>query len=204
MTAAQGTHGQRGLGPHAPPRQALRRLALALLSLLLIGGALAAEDFRVTEASTRLVDGTFELDARIDYAFSDEALEALANGVPLTLEVHIQVRPKDSWIWETSLVDQRLRYRLVYKPLSDSYLVARLPGDQGRSYVTREAALAALGELRDLQLLGEGRLDPDRDYEVHIRASLDIEELPLPLRPMAYLSPSWKQASDWSTWPLNP
>ncbi|MGD9299645.1 MAG: DUF4390 domain-containing protein, partial [Thiohalocapsa sp.] len=41
-------------------------------------------------------------------------------------------------------------------------------------------------------------------YEVQIRVSLDIEELPLPLRPMAYLYPSWKQSSKWTKWPLEP
>jgi hypothetical protein len=70
--------------------------------------------------------------------------------------------------------------------------------------VTRDAALAALGEIQGLQLLDRARLDPEQAYEVQIRASLDIEELPLPLRPMAYLYPSWKHASKWTKWPLTP
>jgi hypothetical protein len=116
--------------------------------------------------------------------------------------VHIQVRRADGWIWETSLVDARLRYRILYKPLSGRYLVSQLPAGAGRTYITREAALAALGEMRGLDLVSAKRLEPGEDYEVHIRASLDIEELPLPLRPMAYLRPSWKQSSDWTKWPL--
>jgi hypothetical protein len=70
--------------------------------------------------------------------------------------------------------------------------------------VTREAAVTALGEIKGLQLLDQSRLEPDVPYEVQIRASLDIEELPLPLRPMAYLYPSWKQSSEWTKWPLTP
>ncbi len=124
--------------------------------------------------------------------------------MPLTLEVHIQVRPEDAWLWEASLVDQRLRYRIRYKPLSERYLVSRLPGESGRTYVTREAAIEALSEIKDLQIIKWPRLDPDRVYQIHIRAALDIEELPLPLRPMAYLYPSWKQSSAWTKWPLIP
>ncbi|TVQ84055.1 MAG: DUF4390 domain-containing protein [Chromatiaceae bacterium] len=185
-------------------RPARRPRLLALLLGLGLSVVAAAADFRVTEARTRLLNDVYHLDARIEYHFSSAALEALANGVPLTLDVHIQVRPATAWVWETSLVDQRLRYRIRYKPLSERYLVARLPGETGRTFVSREAALAALGDLRGLQLVGAGRLDPERDYEVHIRTALDIEELPLPLRPRAYLSRAWRQTSSWTKWPLTP
>jgi hypothetical protein len=181
------------------------RLALlALIMLLATATPLTARDFDVDEVETRIEDGTLVMDATIGYAFSERALEALDNGVPLTVEVHVQVRAEGDWIWRESLVDQRLRYRIRYKPLSQRYLVSRLPGEEGRTYVTRDAAVAALGEIRDLPLLSLDRLDPERDYEVHVRVSLDIEELPLPLRPMAYLYPSWKQASKWTSWPLRP
>jgi hypothetical protein len=179
-------------------------MPLAVLLLLTTGASATARDFDVEQVSTRLEDGTFFLDANIRYAFSDRALEALDNGVPLTVEVHIQVRPVDDWIWDASLLDQRLRYRIRYKPLSERFLVSQLPGENGRTYVTRDAALAALGEIRDLPLVSSDRLDPDLDYEVQLRVTLDIEELPLPLRPMAYLYPSWKHASKWTKWPLVP
>jgi hypothetical protein len=179
------------------------RLLFAALLLVMVAAA-GADDFKVVQARTHLDQGIYQLDATIDYDFSERALEALDNGVPLTLEVHIQVRSADAWIWENSLLDARLRYRIRYKPLSERYLVSQLPGENGHTYITREAALAALGELRGLDLISAKRLEPDTDYEVHIRASLDIEELPLPLRPMAYLRPSWKQSSDWTKWPLTP
>jgi hypothetical protein len=167
-------------------------------------GADAEDGFRVVNAETRRVDGSYLLSAEIDYRFSDRALEALENGVPLTIAVHIQVRASDAWIWDQSLADQRLRYRIRYKPLSERYLVSRLPDDKGRTFVTRQAAVAALGELSAIYLLSAQRLAPDTDYEVHLRASLDLEELPLPLRPMAYLRAGWKQSTGWTHWPLTP
>lgn len=174
-----------------------------LLGLVLAFAAVAdGSGFRVVDVQTRVVDGIVEMDARLDYGFSPRALEALANGVPLTIDVHVQVRAADAWIWDDSLVDRKLRYQLRYRPLAEAYLVTRLPGQEGRSYVTREAALEALGDLRDVQLLGADRLDPAKAYEVHLRASLDIEELPLPLRPTAYLSGDWKHVSEWTRWPL--
>ena len=177
---------------------------LPILMLLTAVASAMARDFDVEQVATRLEEGTFVMDANIRYAFSERALEALDNGVPLTVDVHIQVRPVDDWIWDASLLDKRLRFRIRYKPLSERFLVSQLPGESGRTYVSRDAALAALGEIRDLPLVSPDMLDPDQDYEVQVRVSLDIEELPLPLRPMAYLYPSWKQSSKWTKWPLTP
>jgi hypothetical protein len=177
-----------------------------LFGTLLFGtqASLASEDFQVVRAETQALDGNYLLSAEIDYHFSDQAIEALENGVPLTVEVHIQVRETDAWPWEKSLLDQRLHYRIRFKPLSERYLVSQLPGEVGRTFVRQQAAIAALGELDGLYLLNADRLDLNQDYEVHLRAALDIEELPLPLRPMAYLRASWKHSTGWTRWPLQP
>jgi hypothetical protein len=172
------------------------------LTLLLLALAVSANDFAVTSAETRIDGEVIRLDAEIHYGFSEPALEALDNGVPLTVEVHIQVRGSEDWLWDRSLVDRRLRYRIRYKPLSQRYLVSRVSAERGRTYVSREAAVAALGELDDLPLLGRARLEPGKDYVLRINASLDLEELPLPLRPVAYLRSTWKQSTGWSKWPL--
>ena len=175
-----------------------------VLALALPGPGRADDDFRVRDVRIQLEEGTYVLDADVDFRFSPDALEALGNGVPLTILVHIQVRPADAWIWEDSATDLQLRYAIRYKPLSERYEVYRLPGERGRSFVSRDAAISALGEIRDLQLVDRARLEPDTAYEVHLKFDLDIEELPLPLRPMAYLRPAWKLGSSWSKWPLTP
>lgn len=176
------------------------------LSLLLgaVTPASAKDGLDVAQVETRLVDGVFIMNALLDYRFSPEALEALENGVPLTILVQIQVRRVGAWLWEDSELDLQLRYAIRYKPLSERYEVYRLPGTEGRSFVSQDAAIRALGEITGLSLISAERLDPDEDFEVQIRASLDIEQLPLPLRPMAYLKPSWKLSSGWTKWPLSP
>lgn len=180
-------------------------LAALLLVCALAAAGPAAAELSVRDVRTRNDDGMLVMGASIDYGFSEDALEALDNGVPLTLEVHVQLRSSDAWVWDDSLVDQRLRYVIRYRPLSERYLVSQLPGDGGRSYVTRDAAIAALGEIEGLQLVSKERLwEEDGPFEIQIKASLDIEELPLPLKPMAYLLPSWKLSSGWTVWPLKP
>ena len=123
------------------------------LSWALALPTLAADSFRVESARTRLDGQTYVLDAQIHYGLSELALEALDNGVPLTMEVHVQLRPKGAWIWADNLVDLRLRYSIRYKPLSERFVVSQVPDEGGRSFVTREAAIAALGEVKGLTLI---------------------------------------------------
>jgi hypothetical protein len=207
MTRGLAPTAHRGDWASVGPRRPWARLPGSLLGLallcLLAGSALGG-DFRIKDVHTRLDDGTYLLDANVVFDFSEQALEALGNGVPLTILVHIQVRRTAAWIWEDSAVDLQLRYAIRYKPLSERYEVYRLPGREGHSFVGRDAAIAALGEIRDLHLVDAGRLVAGDPYEVQIRVELDVEALPLPLRPMAYMRPAWKLGSPWTKWPLSP
>jgi hypothetical protein len=177
------------------------RLTLGWILLLLAWAALAGA-FSVTSVVTRPEGNLYLMDARIAYRFSEAALEALDNGVPLTVDVHLQVRQKSAWMWEESLVDRHLRYSIRYQPLSERYQVVELPDGAKKNFVSRDAAIVALGELDGVPLLGRDRIKPGQSYEIELLAALDIEALPLPLRPMAYLKPSWKLSSGWTEWAL--
>lgn len=183
-----------------------RRQRCVLLWLLLLAWPAAGwgGEFVVRELGTRLTDDGYLVDARIDYRFSERAIEALNNGVPLTLEVDLRLRRSDAWPWEPDIVGQRLFYRIRYHALASVYQVRDLQTGRRQNFVTRRAALEALGELDGLPLITPDRLRPDEVYELSLRASLSIEDLPLPLRPWAYLDPDWEHDSEWTRWTLQP
>ncbi len=168
-------------------------------------GALAmAEEFTIGKATARIQDGAYVIDATIAYRFSAAVLEALENGVPLTVELHVQIRREGAWVWEADVVDFRLRSQIRFSPLLGTYQVTNLDTGQQRSFASRDHAIGALGEVKDLMLVRTNALEPDETYRVEMRAALDIESLPLPLRPKAYLSPDWNLSSEWSSWRLRP
>lgn len=182
------------------------RTAGWIATLILAGWAalaLAAE-FTISKASARLQDGAYLVDATIAYDFSAAALEALENGVPLTVELHLEVRREGAWVWEPDVVDARLRSQIRFSPLLGTYQVTNVDSGQHRSFASRDRAIAALGEVKDLTLVSADVLDPAEVYRVDMRVTLDIEALPLPLRPRAYLSPDWNLSSEWSRWRLRP
>ncbi len=184
-----------------PPRkfcsQPNQQWALLLTLLMLLSGLSQAADFKIIGQTCRSVEDAFVVDANVDFNFSDKALEALQNGVPLTLEMHLQVRRKGAWLWEKDLRDTRLRYQIRYHALASVYQVVDLQTNDQQSFVTREVAISALGDIQALPVIKHDRMEKGRIYKVGLRASLDIDSLPLPLRPLAYLSPSWNLSSEW-------
>jgi len=178
----------------------LRLGYLWLLALLLLTPALSqAAEFQITNQNCRALDEAFVMDASIDFDFSNKALEALQNGVPLTLEIHLQVRRKGAWLWEKDLLDYKMRYQIRYHALASVYQVIDLQSSTKQSFVTREVAISALGDIQGLPVIGRSRLDKGKTYNIELRASLDVDSLPLPLRPMAYISPDWNLSSEWSS-----
>ncbi|HLA75437.1 MAG TPA: DUF4390 domain-containing protein [Gammaproteobacteria bacterium] len=189
-----------------------RLLQFLLLGSLCIYSGLAAsqgetetqqaERFVVQRAETSVVNDVYVLNAEIDYRFNDEVLEALENGVPLTLEVDIEILRPRQWMWNETFTSLRQRYRLLYHALTQQYLVKNINSDIQYNFPTQQAAITALGTITDLPLLDKRLLEPGEQYLARMRANLDLESLPTPLRLLAYLSPQWHLDSEWFTWPL--
>ncbi len=180
--------------------RATRLLTLLLGLLWAIGGHAAG--FEVLSAATRLEGGVYRLNARIEYRLSSAALDALQNGVPLTVDIEMEVRRRRSWLWDETVYALTQRFQLEYHTLSRQYLVSNLNSGERRAFPTQTAALEFMGRIHDFPLLDRSLLTKNERYEAALRALLDIESLPAPLRLLAYLSDDWRLTSEWRAWPL--
>ncbi len=181
----------------------VRTIAVLLLLVVPIGALADGVNFNRI-ALTLSDDERILLDADIGFDLNDTVTEALENGVPLTFETHVQMRRAKAWIWESDVVEHRLRTVLHYRPLSGLYELRNLQGDEHLSFATRDAALRTLGNIVGMPIIARERLDLDADYLVRINVRLDIEALPLPMRPVAYIRRDWKIASEPWEWRLRP
>lgn len=181
--------------------KAWRRLSLLLM---LACSAVRAGEFSVGDVLLSEVDAYLTIDANLHYRLSDKAEEALNNGVPLTFVTHIEIRDDDVWIWQPDLVDRRLRSTLTFHALSGLYEVHQLDSGFSQQFATRDAALQALGEIRGLRLIPSSELRKGATYTVRLDTYLDLEALPLTLRPLAHLTPAWHLESDPWERPLTP
>lgn len=178
---------------------------IAAIVLYLVAPLAAADgvEFRRI-ALTLSEDGRILLDADIGYLLNDTVSEALRNGVPLTFETHVQMRRADAWIWESDVVEHRLRTILRYRPLSGMYELRNLQGNERLAFATRDAALRTLGKIVGMPIIDRADLSLDEDYLVRIDVYLDIESLPLPMRPLAYIKGDWSISSEPWEWRLRP
>lgn len=180
-----------------------RILAAILLFCLPFSVTAEGVEFRRI-ALTLSEDGRILLDADIGYDLNDTVSEALENGVPLTFETHVQMRRAEAWIWESDVVEHRLRTVLRYRPLSGMYELRNLQGNERLAFATRDAALRTLGKIVAMPIIDRAQLELDEDYLVRIMVQLDIESLPLPMRPIAYIKGDWSISSEPWEWRLRP
>ena len=178
-----------------------RPLIFALLFLVSPWTSIASE-FEIGTARTRLVDGVYLLDANIAVAFSEETIEALDNGVPLTVVVDMNIVQQRKLSWDKHIARLSARNELSVHALSRKYVVRNLNSDATTSYPTLDEAILALGSLKNIPILDSHLLKESKNYHLNLRARLDIEALPSPLRPVAYLRALWRRSGDWSTWPI--
>ena len=159
--------------------------------------------FEVRSASSALIDGVYFANARIDYRLSNEALEALDSGVALPVQLQIELRRQRRFWLNSEIATLSQDYSLSFQPLSDRYVVKNLNSGEQDSFVTLFSALSNMGRIVDLPIIDAALLDPDSNYEIALRAVLDQNTLPGPLRLIAFWSSGFRLASDWYVWRLN-
>ena len=187
----------------------LRLFTARLLIVILVlseTAALAQEEdghFEVRSASAELIGGVYYLSAEIEYRLSEAATEALESGVALTIELQIEVSRVRRFRPDPEVASLRQRYELQYHALSQRFVVKNVNSGEQESYPTIGSALAGLGAV-NIPLLDEALLDEGRRYSARLRAGLDTEGFPGPMRLLIFWLDEWQLVSEWYEWQLRP
>ena len=174
----------------------------ALLRLLPFSGY--ADDFasKVTQAGISLQGDSYVLSADMDFQLSDQAKDALQNGVPLFWSIQIRLLQQRNVLWNKTLLETAIRYRLQYHALLNMYRVRNEGNGEIYNFSTLSAALNLMSAIHDFPMLKKAELAPEKHYLCAVKINFDRDVLPLPLRPIAYIDPQWYLSSDWTLWPL--
>ena len=136
--------------------QVAGRAVVAILALLFASSGVAQDPivregyFEVRSASTQLVEGVHVLDSRLQLVLSSEALEALNSGVPLTIELQMQLLRQRRFYLDALDAELEVRFELEYRPLSQRYIVRNLNSGDQDSFATLYSALNNLGRISSL------------------------------------------------------
>jgi len=181
----------------------VRVTALLCAAMGLCAHAADESRFEIRNAYVELTADAWQLDVRLDLGLSRAAREALDEGVPLTVRVEAEASTERRFLPDETVASLTREWRLEHDAIADRYVVSDLAsGDQG-SHATRDEALAALAKISGLALADSTRLPPDQRFEMRVRASVEIGELPAAVKLLLFWR-SWSRDTDWYVWSVRP
>jgi hypothetical protein len=160
--------------------------------------------FEVRSADLQLKDGVYHLNAHMDLPVGDAVRRGLAEGVPLTLELQLDIERVRQLLPNSRVAELTQRYHLQYNAVSAHYILRNDNSGQQESLGTIDAAIERLSEVRGLPVLDKALITADRRYEASVRAKIDYGSVPFSLRLVMFWVNDWHRESDWYTWTLQP
>ena len=193
--------------PRLPAAYA-RLLTLAALAATLWVEPLQADGlegrFEVRSADLQLTEGVYHLNAHLDLPVSDAVRRGLAEGVPLAVELDLDIERVRQLLPNSRVAELTQRYHLQYNAVSARYVLRNDNSGQQQSLSTVEDAIEQLSEVRGLPVLDKALLSVGRRYEANVRAKVDYGSVPFSLRVVMFWVNDWHRGSDWYTWTLQP
>jgi len=160
--------------------------------------------FEVRSADLQLKDGVYHLNAHMDLPVSDAVRRGLAEGVPLTIELDLDIERVRQLLPNSRVAELTQRYHLQYNAVSARYILRNDNSGQQQSLSDVDSALEQLSEVRGLPVLDKALISADRRYEASVRAKIDYGSVPFTLRVVMFWVNDWHRESDWYTWTLQP
>ena len=183
-------------------------LTSAAFATLLLAQSLRAEGlagrFEVRSADLELKEGVYHLNARIDLPISEAVRRGLVEGVPLTLEVDLDIERVRQLLPNSRVAELTQRYRLQYNAVSARYILRNENSGQQESLGTVDEAIAHLSEVHSLPALDKALIAADRRYEGRVKAKIDFGTVPFTLRLLMFWVSDWHRESDWYAWTFQP
>jgi Domain of unknown function (DUF4390) len=160
--------------------------------------------FEVRSADLQLKDGVYHLNAHLDLPVSDAVRRGLAEGVPLTVELDLDIERVRQLLPNSRVAELTQHYHLQYNAVSARYILRNDNSGQQESLSTVDAAIERLSDVRGLPVLDKALIASDRRYEANVRARVDYGSVPFSLRLVMFWVNEWHRESDWYTWTLQP
>ncbi len=174
---------------------------IGVLFVMLLSLSVAHADFAVISGNSTVDRSRLRTDVELDLALDRAPAEALVAGIPLILSVDIRLYRLKGPLWKKQIADWRYRHVLDYHRLSGRYSVENVASGQMKTFTTLIEALNSLSLVHISEKLPISAHDNDR-LQVRLRARLETNELPAPLRLIALFFRDWQQASEWQQWEI--
>jgi hypothetical protein len=156
----------------------------------------APQKMEVRSAFLERQENVYQLNATVAFDLPEGARQAIIEGVAMTLDLEIVLRRSRRFWFDEAVATLVQNYQLEHRALSERYLVRNLNSGEQSSFPTLDSALDALRVISDLPILDQSLLEPDEDYEISLRAGMDVRTMPDVLRFVLFLADDWRQSSE--------
>ena len=159
--------------------------------------------FEIRNAYVETIEGAWQLDVRLDLGLSEAARQAFDEGVPLTLLLEVEATTARRFLPDDTVVSLSREWQLAYDAIADRFLVTDPASGEQVSHATRTEALEALAHISKLQFADTKQLPTDGRFEMRVRASVEIGDLPAAIKMLLFWK-SWSRSTDWYVWSVRP
>ena len=149
----------------------------------------------------QITDQYLSSHAKLNLSLDSRSAAAIVNGIPITICVDLELVQNKLWPRSTTLLEWRYPVKLGYHPLSRRFTVTDQRKKSTAVFQTLGEALRQLDRFSAIEALPAG-MRRKKNLVVRIRARIDTESLPAPLRLMSALLPPWNEQSQWREWPV--
>ena len=179
---------------------------LVILLGLLIGSPSVAQEapaFNIKTASFTLQDTLLLLDSTIEINLPGYINKAIDQGfaVPLMFEVEALVYSK--YWFDEKLLSLKQQYQLHYLPMLSAYAIYDLNANQRTYFDSRQEALRYLTVIYAYPMFDIKNINQSGRVYIRMRAGIDVDELPLPLKSSSLWNNDWALQSDWFEWKVD-
>jgi len=173
---------------------------VGVLLLLLASCASAYADFRITEGFSQLDNDVLRTQSAFDLNIGQDPLDALNNGIPLTIAVEMVLSRERAWLPDEKIAQWQFLYEISYHALSGRYVVNEQSSDEYESYNTFNDALRAVEQFTTSWKTSDSMTGNDQNYLMKLRVRLDLTPLPAPIKLVSHVVRQWRQNSGWEQW----
>jgi len=167
---------------------------------MLVSSASVFADFRVTEGFSQLDNDILRTQSAFNLDIGPDPLDALNNGIPLTIAVEMVLSRERSWLPDEKIAQWQFLYEISYHALSGRYVVSEQSSDEYESYSTFNEALQAVEQFTASWQTSDSMTGNDQNYLMKLRVRLDLTPLPAPIKLVSHVIRQWRQNSGWQQW----
>lgn len=182
-----------------------RHVQAILLGLLISAASMAQDEpaFNIKTASFTMQDSLLLLDSTIEIELPKYINKAIDQGFAVPLMFEVEVLKYSKYWLDEKLLSLKQQYQLHYLPMLSSYAIFDVNANQRLYFNSRQEAVKYLKVIYAYPMFDITNINQSGRVYVRMRAGIDVDELPLPLKSSSLWDNDWGLQSDWFEWKID-